>query len=187
MTESKIKDGTGTGRIAGVNRKNQLVTHAVTETEGEFINSHDQLSFLLYIDITPTAANDVFCYIKNTHATHDMEVNWYRVWTEAAAEAIDVYIGHSGTPAGTTTMTPRNTNITSNATATGEFYEGADITGLSNGVILDRLRISGDGKDVVENFPGKIIIPQGGVLTFQVLNGAIPVELTVSFHYKVAD
>lgn len=186
MSEFKIKDGVGTGNLAEVDSENLLHVFAVTETEPERINSKMSDAYVMYMDITPSGANKTFCYIKNTDQTKIMVVNWYRIWTASSAEAIDIYLNETGTASGDATLVPVNSNITSSKSATGTFLEGTDITGLSGGTLYDRLRISGDGKDVVDNIPGKLIVPTGGVVAFQALNGSIPIELTVSFHYREA-
>jgi hypothetical protein len=178
-----IKDGTGAGFLAEVTAQNRLSVTAITETENKDINDRTQESYLLYIDITPTGALDNFMYVKNT-SDDNMFINWYRVWTESTNEAIDLYRGMTGVPSGTTTVTPVNMNFGSSNTATGDFYEGVDITNLTGGTLLDRLRISGDGKDVVDGYPGDIIIPKGGSMVLQALTGAIPLEVTLSFYYK---
>jgi hypothetical protein len=89
-----------------------------------------------------------------------------------------------GVPGTTTTVVPANMNFGSSSTATGDFYESVDMTNLSGGFLLDRLRISGDGKDVVDSYPGDIILPRGSNMVLRALNGAIPIEVTVSFYYK---
>jgi hypothetical protein len=178
-----IMDGTGTSKLAKVDINNKLQVKAITEVENKFVNLEEEEAYLLYSDITPTGAGDVFLYFKNTD-TKDLILNWYRIWSGASAEAIDIYTGMTGTPGGTTTLTPGNMNITSSNDATGEFYEGADITGLSGGTLLDRLRLSGDGNDVTSGYPGDIVIQSGGVLTLQALTGAIALEVTLSFYYK---
>jgi len=179
-----IKDGTGDGFLAQVTSDNKLSVTAITETENKFVNESTKESYLLYSDITPTGAGDWFMYVENT-SDKNMFLNWYRIWSGASAEAIDIYRNVTGTPGGTTTVTPLNMNFGSNNTATGNFYEGVDITGLSGGVLLDRLRLSGDSKDVVDNYPGDIIMPRGANIVLKALTGAIALEVTLSFYYKV--
>jgi len=178
-----IRDGTGSGYLASVTEQNRLAVTAITEDENKDINERTRKSYLLYIDITPTGALDNFMYIKNTN-TDNMFINWYRIWTASSADAIDLYRNMTGTPGNTTSVTPVNMNFGSNNTATGEFYESVDMSGLSGGTFVDRLRISGDGKDVVDGYPGDIILPQGSNIVLQALTGAIPLEVTVSFYYK---
>ena len=136
-----IKDGTGNGYLAEVTAENRLSVTAITQIENKDINDRTKEAYLLYIDITPTGAADNFLYMENTSA-NNMFINWYRVWSGTNADAIDMYRNMTGTPAGTTTVTPSNMNFGSNNTATGNFYEGVDITGLSGGALLDRLRLS---------------------------------------------
>lgn len=184
MTDFRIQNGGKVKRYVEVNANGQMEVHAIQETESEYINSHFQESYLVYADVTPTGAGDVFCYIKNTHATKILELDWYRIWTADTAEAIDVCFAPTGTPTNTTVIAPVNSTVGSDNEAAGLFYESVDMGGLSVATLYDRLRISGDGKDVVENYPGKIILPKSQAVCFKALNGAIPLEFTVSFHYK---
>ena len=181
----QIKDGKGTGYLAEVDNRHRLNTRAVTETENKFVNAEDEESFLYYSDITPTGAGDIFLYLKNTDSK-DLIVNWYRVWSGTTAEAIDIYVGMTGTPTNTTAIVPHNMNVTSANTATGLFYESVDMGGLSGGTLMDRIRLSGDGKDVIDSYPGDIVIKSGGVMTLVALTGAIALEVTLSFYYNTA-
>lgn len=185
MTDMRIQNGGGDGRYMTVNPDFQGEVHSTQITESEFINAKHHENYIVYASPTPTAANDVFFYMQNTHPTHDLLLDWYRVWTESAPEAIDVTMGAAGTPGGTTTAVPVNSTVSSSNAAQGLFYSGNDITGLSGATLYDRLRISGDGKDVVDSFPGKVILPKSAIVCFSALNGAIPLEFTLSFHYKL--
>ena len=183
MSETKIKDGTGGKYVAKVDNENRLLVSATTHSENHHVNDLDEEAYLFFTTVTPTATGDTFAYLKNT-SNKDLIINWYRIWSGTSAEAIDIYIGKTGTPTGTTAMVPVNMNITSKNEAEGLFYEGVDITGLSGGQEMDRLRLSGDGKDVLDSYPGHIIIQKGGVLTLQALTGGIALEVTLSFYYK---
>jgi len=178
-----IRDGTGTGYLAKITPENRLSTFAVTETENRDINERTEESYLLYVDITPTGAADCFLYMKNTSADN-MVINWYRIWSGTNADAIDIYRNRVGTPAGTTAVVPANMNFGSPNTATADCYEGVDITGLSGGALLDRLRLSGDGKDVIDSYPGDILVPRDSNISFQAVTGTFPLEVTISFYYK---
>lgn len=182
MSHIVIKDGVGTGSLQKVDAENRAWTFAVSEAEEQHTNRLNQDAYIVYADVTPTADNDIFFYMQNTD-TRDMIIQWYRIWTASSAEAIDLYRGQTGTPVGGSAANVSNANFGSTKTPIGTFQEGVDITGVSGGAIFDRLRISGDGNDVVERYPGGIILPQGAVLTAQALNGAIALEFTLSFYY----
>ena len=186
MSHYSIKDGTGTGRLAKVDSEGRMHSYATTEPEELHANRLNSDHYISYVDITPTGAADYFYYIKNTN-TLDMIISWYRVWTASSAEAMDLIRNPVGTPGNTTTLTPVNMNFGSNKTATAQVFESVDMSGLSGGTTLDRLRISGDGKDVVDKYDGGIILPQGSSLGVQAVNGAIPVEFTCSFYYTKLD
>ena len=183
MSEIKIQDGTGSARTAEVDDRNRVAVRATTTSENHEVNIDDEEAYLYYTGITPGGVGNVFGYLKNT-SEKDMVINWYRIWSGTSAEAIDIYTGSSGTPTGTTVSAPSNMNITSKNEAKGLFYEGTNIGGLTGGVIFDRLRLAGDGKDVLDTYPGDIIIKKGGVIHLQAVNGSIAIEVTLSFYYK---
>ena len=181
----KIENGTGNGAFgAAVDSNNNLHTLATTVSENHQINRREGLSFFVYSDITPTAAGDVFMYIKNDSPSKELVIDWYRVWTAAGSpEAMDVFVNDVGTPAGTTALAAVNRNLKSGNAADATMFEGVDITGLSGGSLFDRIRIAG-GSDVVDEFRGAIILGQNDVITFRAVNGAIPIELTIAFYFE---
>lgn len=178
----EIKDGTGSGSLAKVDNSNRLATSSIVQTENHRINREGN-AYVVYADITPTGAGDTFMYIKNTSNDSDMIINWYRIWSGTNADAIDIYLNEEGTPAGTTVITPVNSNAGSSNQADGEFYEGVNITGLSGGLLFDRLRLAGNGEDVLGEYPGDIVLKKGNVLTLRALTGTFPLEVTLSFFY----
>jgi len=182
MTLSTIKDGRGTGRLLKVDSEGRAHTFSVTEREEQHTNRLNQDAYISFVALTPTGAGDVFYYIKNTD-TRDMILSWYRIWAVAGAEAIDIYKNPAGTPTNTTAITPVSANFASKKAASVANYESVNMGGLSGATLVDRLRLSGDGNDVVENYPGGLILPQGASFCAQALNGAVPIEFTISFYY----
>ena len=92
MTEYILKDGKGTGSTARVDNENRLRTFSVVNPRELHVNQTFGDNFLVFTNSTPTAANDVFFYIKNT-STKDMVIQWYRIWSASgAADAIDIYL-----------------------------------------------------------------------------------------------
>jgi hypothetical protein len=177
-----IEDATGSGWTAKVTKESELIVLAHTVSQNHEINHEKQESYVLYSDLTSGGAGNTVLYIKNTDTTNDIVVNWYRFWSGASAEAIDIIFGQTGTAVGTA-VTPTNMTVGSGTTAIGTFLEGTDITGLSGGVQMDRIRLSGDGKDVVGNYPGDIIIPRNGSISLQTVDGSIATEISLSFYY----
>lgn len=179
-----IRDGKGKGFLAGIDHHQHLMVNAFGISENHFINLEEKQSFLYYSDITPSGAGSVCSFIKNTAPDKIMVVNWYRIWSGANAEALDVHINPTGTPASTTEIVPSNLNLGSQAEPEGDFFEGTGITGITLGAIVDRIRLAGNGEDVISGWRGDIILPQGSSLALAALNGALPLEITISFYYK---
>lgn len=179
----QIKDGRGRGNLMGVNSDQQGETAAVSESLYAYINRVKQNAFMYYSDITPSGSGSIFCYIANT-STLNLIIVEMRCWTGTSAEAFDIYFNRVGTPAGGASIVPLNTNLGSGKAAVGTFLEGASITGLTGGRLFDRLRFPGDGADWKAFWPGQITLPPGASMAIQALNGAIAVEISISFFYQ---
>jgi len=180
MSMTTIKDGKGTGKLLQIDAKNRARGFVTTEREG-MTENRAGLAYIAYFALTPTGAGDYFFWMKNNDP-RDLIMNWYRVWC-ASAEAIDIEREPAGTPVGGTSAVPLNANFSAKGSADIEAYSGVNITGLSGGATIDRLRISGDGNDVVDEWPGGLVLPQGAVVGGKVLNGALPIEVTFEFFF----
>lgn len=178
-----VRDGKGRGYSMGVNSDRRAEVSSVEESLYAYINRSKEYAFMYYSDVTPQQASSVFCYMANTSIMNLILVEM-RCWTGGTAEAFDIYFNPVGTPSGGTTVTPVNTNLGSGKTATSTFLEGAHITGLSGGVLFDRLRFPGDSADWKAFWPGQIVVPPGAKMSIQALVGAIPIEISMSFFYQ---
>ncbi len=176
-----IQDGTGTGDMVKITSDNRMDSSCRTEDRMYYASRDTGLAFFYYSDVTPTGTGDVCCYIKNTHATKNIIVKWIRAYC-ASVDALDIYLGQAGTPSGGTDITPVNLNQTSGNTATGTFQEGANITALTGGSKLDRIRLEA-GKDAFTDFDG-LILGISDTLSLHVLTGANVVEITIGFYYE---
>ena len=177
-----IRDGKGTGYLAGVNGENRMLVEAITQTIEHHANQHDQLAFNLVFQQTPTGANDCFCYIKNGSSV-DMvfEGMWIRV---ASDETVLVYLrGQEETIAGHSAATPANLYGGSGNIAAGTFRTGNDITGLTNEVLINRFYIAGGNESKSINFEQDIILPKNQIISFYAATGSIEIDGTIILHY----
>lgn len=180
---SVIEDGKGRGFKAAVDSDNDLQTKSVISTINNHANVEHQDAYLYYADMTPTASGSVCTYIKNTDQTKNLIVDWYRVWTGTDAEALDLYFNPVGTPTSTTTIVPKNMNLGSKKEPTGDFFSGNSIGGLVGSGIVDRVRLAGNGEDVISSWPGNIILTPGSSMMLTALTGGFSTEVTISFYY----
>ncbi len=187
----QITDGTGTNYAVKIDKENKLRTHSVTETQAHWANEDFGLAYMMLAFVTPDtpdpSASDYmgdtcFAYMKNTD-DKDMIVDEIRMWVEAATEAFDIYLNKSGIPVGGTDVTPININLGSGNTASGTFQTGTNITGLTGGILFDRLRVPSDNNDHIASWPAKLIVPKNNILSFYAQDGGQAIEFSISFHY----
>lgn len=177
-----IEDGKGRGILAGVTEKNQLLVDSSSADLIHFINHSDGQAYSLTFAITPTGANDCFCYIKNT-STNNLNINTTTL-AAASDEVIQVKLKDTGTPVGGATATPVNRNTSSNNTAIGTFQTGVDITGLSGGSVVDQFFIDGATNSQKYSWASTLIIGQNQVATLYAVTGAIALRVTIALFYE---
>lgn len=166
-----IKDGTGKGYQAKVDANNMIRARVVSESVEHYANYTLGLAFSLYFNVTPTGANDCFFYFKNTN-THPIVFEGFAAYA-ASAEAIDVYLKHTGTPSGGSTLTETNLNTSSASSLDATIQYGNDITGLSGGSLAYRYYIPANSSTNSINFEQDIIVYPQTTLTLYAVNGAI--------------
>ena len=177
-----IKDGS-TGLTANVNAENKLETESVSIHEQKHVNEIHGDCYSLIFQNTPTGAGDVFGYMKNTSETKKMYITSIKA-AAATDETIQIILNNTGTPGGTTAATtPANRNSSSGKTATGDFQQGNDITGLAGGYEIERILVDNATGSHKYTWDSEIIIDESKTISFQVVTGAILVNMTVSFYY----
>lgn len=176
-----IEDGTGRGYQAKITNTNRLAVESSAFDAIRVINHEEQNVYSLTFTITPTGANDCFCYIKNSST---IDLNLYSITLAAASdEIIQIKVRDTGTPVGGTTATPVNRNTNSNNVAVGTFQTGVDITGLSGGSIVDQFFIDGATNSQKYSCSSSIIIGQNQTATLYAVTGAIALRITISLFY----
>lgn len=143
MSELKIKDGTGSGRTAGVNEANRLETEAITITELENRSETEEGAYYLasdFIALTTTASFNGVLYFKNTleqeiHIAYirtcgDMVQEWKLIKNPTTGTLIsDANAGLSN-----------NINFSSNKTLTADVYSASgDGKTITNGSQIAQL------------------------------------------------
>ena len=166
-----IRDGKGSGVLAGVNAEHYLLTTAVSVSKEHHTNFTHQDAYNMLFDVTPTGAGDVFLYVKNT-GDEPIVCEGFNVHC-ASDEELSIYLGAIGTPAGGSDVVPANLTAGSAVKARGTFQTGADITGLSNGVKVADYGIEGSVESKFRNFDADIVIPQNQTMYMAATNGAI--------------
>jgi hypothetical protein len=186
-----IEDGTGSGRTAAVNAQNKLEVVAITATTEHDTNHHNGLAFNACVEVTPISPDPssgdtrtcVF-YLKNTSEVDiTLEGIDMRLGGTGEEDVIEI-VGRDdvGSPIGGTTVTPANLNLGSGNPAEGTFLKGSNITGISGGVVLQKIWITSNGTKSY-NFNQDIIVPKNRVVTIYSRNSVAELDLTLSFNY----
>ena len=183
----QIEDGTGSGKTVKVNDENRLLTYSVIETEPQHCNEEEGRVFRALAFITPNIVNPsietetCFFYIKNGSTDH-LRIYKIKFWVENN-EIIDIYINKSGSPVGGIEVVPSNANFGSGNQAEGTFLKGNDLTGLSGGTLIGRVRVSADHNTHEVNFDATLILPKNNTLVLSTPTGGNDIEMITAFYY----
>lgn len=172
-----IEDGTGAGYTTKVASNNRLYVDAVTQTAEHYANTVDGQAYHIVVEETATGTNDVIFYLQNTSTNNNIIIEGfdYRV---ASAETVEIYRNPIGTAAGGTAITPVNANTSSAQTLSATVEGGSNITGLTNGQLLDRIFLTSTETKSF-NFNVDFVIAPGGSLSIQAVTSAVQVNLTI--------
>ena len=176
-----LEDGHGTGIKVKVVDSGYLSARATCIHFEQYINEVDQEVYSVIIEKVPTAVGDCFFYIKN-NSDKDMYI---ASLTAAAAtdETIQLYIKDEGIPAGTTANIPINRNAGSGKLADVTCYDGVDITGLSNGSLVEQFAIDGGTGSHKYRYNSALIIPKNQTFTLYAITGAIALTVSLSLAF----
>lgn len=171
------------GVTARVDDSKQLRTFSVIQRQEQRANL-DGLYYSIYFQFTPSGANSVFFYLKNT-GIFDVQVNEIRVFSSAATQILINKV--SGTPSysGSLTPTTTNRNLGSNLAPSVEARHDASISGLTNQGTLFNLSCDTVNREVKIDQRGSILIPQGQALALQRVASSGQITCTVSLSREV--
>jgi hypothetical protein len=180
-----IEDGTGMGYRAKVDKNNRLYTISSVWDNSFYMSLTKKDAYTLSIsNITAAVANNCIGYIKNTSTDKDMIIVHFRHRCETTNTALSIKIKDTGTPANTTIITPVNRNATSTLIATGDFYSGTGITGLSGGSTVGS--IYSVASQPFEDWEpcSCIILGTNNTMTFYVDNNTAANWIGIGFYFR---
>ena len=177
-----IESGDENSYKAKVDNEGRLRTLAITESLEHHVNAEEGAAFHLLFEEAATAINDVILYIKNSDS-RDLIIEGLQLMVNSPYTRLDMYIGDTGTPSGTTTLTPINCNAGSGNAADGNFYGGTDITGLTAGSLVHKQWISGASNTDNYNFELDVVIPKNQVFTIRSQRAGVYIVGTVPFYF----
>lgn len=180
-----IADGHGGGNNAGVNDYGRLLTVGINSTLEHNANHFAGKAFNMLFSVTPTGSGDCFLYLKNQSIT-DIVIEGFHMMT-ASNEIIQVVLDDTGVPVSGNTSSPSNSNAGSAYVAEGVFQTGNNITGLSGGIIVDKIAFASGSSSSFFNFEQDIIVPRNRTFTLYAVTGGIALMGTLVFNYHDAD
>jgi hypothetical protein len=164
---------------ARVNSMGELTVAAITETAERFANKDNGQAYSINVEQTPTGGNDNFLYIKNTSSSDQLIIEGVDNYAGSAEEVL-IFLGTTGTTIGGTAVTPANLNTSSSKEMTGTFEAGNNITGLTDGTQIYKIKLGTSQSQF--NFEQDIVIAPGGVLSMQAVTGGIKINMNVLIH-----
>lgn len=177
----QVEDATGSGYGVKVDNKNRLATVATTEDEQHTTNHEEGLTFEMLFEVAATAGDACVLYIKNTD-DKDLIITGFHARVAAAVD-INFYVKDTGTASGTTANTPTNQNSGSGSVATGSFFTGAGITGLTRGTKVQRLWLTST-KSEFHAFDSSIVVTKNQTFTMCPATSGVSIVGNIPFYFK---
>jgi len=159
MTKIKGPDG----RVVEVDLENRLLTFSIVQAEDKHANTEGR-QWSVFFEVTPTAANDKFFYLKNT-GTKDLFITDVRIKSSVITELL--YKRVTGVAVGGSDSEVTSRKLGSTAGPTAIIQDGVDITGLADGGTLFFEDCNPADKLQQLKTTSNIIIPQGQAIAFE--------------------
>ena len=180
--------GGQTKRAADVTFENGLKTLALAVSPQTYATYRRALAWTVFTTQTPTGAGDYFLYIANQSSVRDILVTAIRadIGTDDVIEARYV----TGTPSGGSDVDPTNRAISLAAPLEASIQAGSDITGLTSGGVLERLKLSTTGSNQLSLIDRPILLPRargGNALAFAAITGTVALNIAVDIAIQVVD
>jgi hypothetical protein len=152
-----------------VDQEGRLNVFAATEQEDRHINQSSGKCWSIPVAITTTGANAYISYVKNT-GTKNQHITDVRLTNTGTASVVD-FDWVSGTPAGTTEVTPISRQLGNPAPVAGDLFQasaGTGITGLTDeGLLFPKFSKAND--ELHLRTSSNIIIPPGQAFAIKVV------------------
>ena len=182
MTDTVIRDGTGTGSRARVGSDNRIFSDAVTASRLHISNHVYQDAYTAVFEVTPGSPGNLFFYLENSNQSKDLIV-WTLGVRPAAEEGIEIRLGATGTPVDGTPVAPANRTAGTGRTGQATVEYGTNITGISNGKLANRIYFPSGQGSVDWECPCGLVVPANETLTMYAVNGSIKLNIDMLFEF----
>lgn len=176
----QIEDGTGSGKLALVDKDNHLGVFAVTETDYEFVSEHKGLAFSWTSQTYDPDAGDTILLIKNTSATKELHIDNICINSDTETRVIVHLITVNITPAGTT-ITGVNLNTRSGNIA--EAIAKRDETANTQGSVIVAIEVQATSPPTIMNFGGSVILGTNASIGIDFVSATTACDVSIFGHY----
>ena len=159
-----IKDGRGSGYKAAVDNENRLMTRAVTTSVEHNHNILHGSAYNLLFDVTPSASNAPFLYMKNTDS-YNLILSGINI-RSSIDNVITLNLGDTGSLTDGVDIVPASLNANSKRTAVGVFKKLLELETIDGGTPSALYYVPGDNYSRYFNFEIDIVIPKNTVASF---------------------
>jgi hypothetical protein len=142
----KVEDGIGSGKLAKVNSRNRLDISSATFSESHLVAALDAETYLWTTSFSAATGNEII-YIKNNSKTKLLVID--KVTVNGVNAGLFELFQVTGTASGTS-ITGKNSNLTSGNSADATALGEASVTGLTIGDRIDLARIPANGRATME-------------------------------------
>ena len=157
----KIEDGTGSGKIAKVDKSNRLSTSAVTAEQQHEVSHEENLAFQVSADVAITTSEQDILLIKNT-GEKELIVTFARLEVVGAAAASTTAFFNISTggdyASGGTVIDPVNMYVGSAVEADADVYDNSGAAIVTSGTFIQIDRTYQDSNSY--NKHGSLILPR---------------------------
>lgn len=174
----KIDDGAGSGRLAKVNERRRLAVSASSFNEASLVAFSEGATYNWTSSYSAISGDEVI-YIKNTNTSKLLVIDKVAV-SSVNAGFFELY-QVSGTGAGTT-ITGKNTNLTSGNVAAATALGNASVTGLTIGDKIDQARVAANSRSVMDT-KDVIILGQSDAIAITYTGSTGIADVTITGYY----
>lgn len=178
----KIDDGSGSGRLAKVNDKRRLAVSSSSFSESSLVAFSEGGTFNWTSTYSATSGDEVI-YVKNTSTTKVMVIDKIAV-SSVNAGFFELY-QVSGTASGTT-ITGKNTNLTSGNVAAATALGNASVTGLTIGDKIDHARVPASSRATME-LRDVLILGQSDAIAVTYTGSTGIADVTITGYYDTLE
>lgn len=174
----KLTDGGGNNRDAKVNRRQRLDTSSASFSESHLVAAEDAGTYIWSSSYSASSGDEII-YIKNTSKTTLLIIEKIVVGTVNTGTMALFEV--TGTASGTT-ITGKNTNLTSGKTAEATALGNAAVTGITIGDRIDIIRLAATSNGKLE-LNNTLILGLNDAIAITYTGNAGNVEASVLGYY----